>query len=48
MKLRTAVIAALFAAVMAGLQQCPCGGINGGSDLVPGAETFYCGPGQPW
>jgi len=41
MKLRSALIAGFFAALMAGNIGCPCGGIVLGNDDVPGAETYY-------
>lgn len=47
MKLRSALVASLFAILMAGGQGCPCGEVQGDSN-VPAAETFYfCGQGDP-
>ena len=41
MKLRSALIAGLFAALMAGGVGCPCGSVGLGGDDVASAETFY-------
>jgi hypothetical protein len=46
MKLRSTLIAAAFAILMAGGPGCPCGGDLSDNGNVPGAETFYCGYGD--
>jgi len=45
MKLRSALVAGVFALLMSGVMSCPCGGVSGDNGGVLGAETFYCGSG---
>ena len=44
MKLRTALIAGVFAALMAGVQSCPCVGNAASGVSAPDASYYYyCG-----